>query len=180
MTKSAKAGVAQQVMIGNVDKRLTNTDGQDLSGKYVVIAASRLGKRYQFPQYQIFLASGGFGCSPIASGQKVFGTECYDGSEATWRRQDFVGIISEADAKMILSVKGVQPTPIDLSERVYMVVNCRSMSFHKDVTLSQALKIAKCRMGQKHVHVFRVHPEAYVNDMMGISAPSGTTIEEVK
>ena len=46
----------------------------------------------------MFFATGGFGCSPTASGRKVFGHFLSDGERGEFCRQDFIGI---ADIKHI-------------------------------------------------------------------------------
>lgn len=44
---------------------------------------------------QLWLATGGFGCSPTSIGRAVFATCLSDGREARWNRLDFVGILKE-------------------------------------------------------------------------------------
>lgn len=167
-------------MILATDPRISEiTSDTDLTGKICVIGQNHLGERFQKPQFQMFRAQSGFGCNPHASGTKVFGVEMADGEECYRRRYDFIGTISESDAAAILAVKA-QPDAIDLSKRTYMVVNGKSMSYHKDDSLAKALKDAKAKFPQKGIAVYRVHPEAYVNDFCMISAPAGTTIEEIK
>lgn len=48
---------------------------------------------YRSRPYQLWLATGGFGCSPIASGRRIFATSLYDGERSSFYRQDFSGII---------------------------------------------------------------------------------------
>lgn len=178
MNAKRKLEVVSNMLTAN-DPRVKPLGDVDYTGLILVVPASRLGERYQQPQFQLFKATGGFGCSPTASGRKVFGTELADGAECHRQRGDFIGYMDQADANAILAAKA-QPKPIDVSLRCFMAVNLREMFFHKADTIAEACKLARGKFGCKHIKVFRVHPEAYVNDMCGISAPAGTTIEEIK
>ena len=68
---------------------------QDYKGKLLVIRADVLKEECRTPENQLFLASGGFGCSPDSSGRKVFGQFLSDGEKTHFYREDFVGIIDE-------------------------------------------------------------------------------------
>lgn len=48
---------------------------------------------YRSRPYQLWIATGGFGCSPTARGRRVFATSLYDGEQSSFYRQDFTGII---------------------------------------------------------------------------------------
>lgn len=48
---------------------------------------------YRSRPYQLWLATGGFGCSPTARGRRVFATNLYDGEQGSFYRQDFSGIL---------------------------------------------------------------------------------------
>ena len=50
---------------------------------------------YKYPDYQMFLASGGFGCSPTSSGRAVYATCLGDGEKTRWNRSDFTGVLDE-------------------------------------------------------------------------------------
>ncbi len=55
-----------------------------------------LSDKYKLPAYQLFYADmGGFGCSPSASGRKVMGHFLKDGEQATFYREDFLGVVKE-------------------------------------------------------------------------------------
>lgn len=68
---------------------------QDYIGKLLVIRADVLKEECRTSENQLFLASGGFGCSPDSSGRKVFGQFLSDGEKTHFYRSDFLGIISE-------------------------------------------------------------------------------------
>lgn len=68
---------------------------QNYKGKLLIIRAESLKEEYRTPENQLFLASGGFGCDPNASGRKVFGKFLSDGEETHFYRSDFVGILSD-------------------------------------------------------------------------------------
>ncbi len=68
---------------------------QNYTGKLLVLRDISLKEEYRTPENQLFLASGGFGCSPTASGRKVFGRFLSDGEKSVFFRQDFIGVIAD-------------------------------------------------------------------------------------
>lgn len=48
---------------------------------------------YQNPENQLFLAQGGFGCSPITMGRAVVGKFLSDGESVRYNRGDFLGVL---------------------------------------------------------------------------------------
>lgn len=71
-------------------------DGEmDYAGKVVVIDPRYLKDEYKTPQDQLFLATGGFGCSPHARGRKVFGQFLKDGEQACYYREDIIGVLKK-------------------------------------------------------------------------------------
>lgn len=66
---------------------------QDYMGKILVMNFDTLKPEYRSRPYQLWLATGGFGCSPTARGRKVFATNLYDGEQSSFYRQDFAGIL---------------------------------------------------------------------------------------
>lgn len=68
---------------------------QNYKGKLLILRAESLNEEFRTPENQLFLASGGFGCDPNASGRKVFGSFLSDGEETHFYRSDFVGILSD-------------------------------------------------------------------------------------
>ena len=47
------------------------------------------------PRNQLWLAEGGFGCSPTASGRAVYATCLGDGEQTRWNRTDFTGVLKD-------------------------------------------------------------------------------------
>lgn len=72
------------------------TGEKDYEGKLLVLKPSMLKDEYKSPDYQLFYAEGGFGCSPNARGRKVFGFFLKDGDRTNYNRADFLGVIDEA------------------------------------------------------------------------------------
>ncbi len=72
-------------------------DGEpaDFTGKVLAVSPHWLKDQYKKPEYQLFYAESGFGCSPKASGRKVFGQFLYDGEQTNLDRSDFIGILKE-------------------------------------------------------------------------------------
>lgn len=67
----------------------------DYTNQVVVLSPFSLKDDYKTPHYQLFLATGGFGCSPKARGRKVFGSFLKDGESAQFQRSDFIGVIKK-------------------------------------------------------------------------------------
>lgn len=155
----------------------------DLVGKYLVIDPINLKERLRFARNQIFKVSGGFGCNASASGSAVFGAHL-DGEEARWERYDFIGIASDELVERAKLDKS-EEKPLDKSLRVYMAVG--PGYFGKADSIVGALKrlgeaMGRRRapkLGDKGIGVYRVHPEAYINDFCQIVNPAGP-IEEIK
>ncbi len=68
---------------------------QDYTNKLLILRDASLKEEYRTPENQLFFATGGFGCSPTASGRKVFGHFLSDGEKAEFCRQDFIGIAAD-------------------------------------------------------------------------------------
>lgn len=69
--------------------------GQDLEGKVLVMSPMTLKESYWSQENQLWLATGGFGCSPTAAGRAVYATCLGDGEQTRWDRSDFIGILKE-------------------------------------------------------------------------------------
>lgn len=69
--------------------------GQELTDKVLVLSTHTLKESYWMPENQLWLATGGFGCAPKASGRAVFATCLGDGERTRWNREDFTGILKE-------------------------------------------------------------------------------------
>lgn len=67
----------------------------DLENKILVIDPSILKDEFKSPDFQLFYATGGFGCNHDASGRKVYGFFLKDGEETQYNRSDFIGILKE-------------------------------------------------------------------------------------
>lgn len=66
---------------------------QDYTGKVLVMNFDTLRPEYRSRQHQLWIANGGFGCSPTARGRRIFVTSLYDGEQTSFYRQDFAGIL---------------------------------------------------------------------------------------
>ena len=73
----------------------TTMTGQELEGKVLVMSPYTLKESYWAPENQLWLAGGGFGCSPSAAGRAVYATCLGDGEYTRWNREDFIGILDE-------------------------------------------------------------------------------------
>ena len=71
------------------------TDEGDYEGRLIVMKPSSLKDRYKTPEFQLFYATGGFGCSPTKIGTQVAGHFLKDDEYAHFRRADFIGVIRE-------------------------------------------------------------------------------------
>lgn len=75
---------------------ISEKDGEiDYKGRLLVLKPTVLKESYRTSENQLFVAEGGFGCSPNSRGRKVFGKFLIDGEEANFNRDDFFGIIKD-------------------------------------------------------------------------------------
>ena len=68
---------------------------EDFQGKVLVLKPTILKDEYKTPDFQLFLAKGGFGCSPSARGRQIYGQFLKDGEETHYERQDFLGVLKD-------------------------------------------------------------------------------------
>lgn len=150
----------------------------DLSQQRLVLAHTRLNRRYQSPRFQIFHATGGFGCQQGSLGSAVYGIHIADGESARWNRNDFIGIAS--DELVTRALEDLSPVEeIDTSERIYLVVAKDGSSVTGD-TLEQARHRLK-RITKSSVRVaYHAHPESSIDNFGFLTYPAGAPPSEVK
>ena len=68
------------------------TDGDILKGKVVVIRGDAFRSEYRRAAHQMYLCTGGFGAQPNARGRSCFCRSLFDGHDATFQRQDILGV----------------------------------------------------------------------------------------
>lgn len=67
------------------------TDQLDFVGKVMVLNPTMLKDSCKSGDFQLVFCTGGFGCSPTASGRKVYGEFLADGENCQYQRDDFIG-----------------------------------------------------------------------------------------
>lgn len=67
----------------------------DYTDHVIVVRAECLPEKYWQPENQIFYATTGFGCSPTASGRKVYGQYLSDGEQTNRNRAEFIGVMKD-------------------------------------------------------------------------------------
>jgi hypothetical protein len=88
---------------------VTNIDGEDYKGKILVLHPLSLNAKHRTRENQVWLATGGFGCSPTALGTTVYAVCLSDGETTGWRRHDFMGEYKgelTAEQKVIIEREG--------------------------------------------------------------------------
>lgn len=68
------------------------TENDLLKGRVVVARGDALHTEYRRAAHQMYLCVGGFGAQPNARGRSCFCRSLYDGHEATFQRQDILGV----------------------------------------------------------------------------------------
>lgn len=81
--------------LGLFDKGHCTGKNEDYTGKVLVLKPTVLKDEYKTPDFQLFLADGGFGCSPTARGRAVYGQFLKDGEHTVYNRQDFLGMLKD-------------------------------------------------------------------------------------
>lgn len=70
-------------------------DELNFEGRLMVLNPLNLPMHYKSPDYQLIYCTGGFGCSPKASGRCVYGTFLADEHECDFDRNEFIGELKE-------------------------------------------------------------------------------------
>ena len=68
-------------------------DIDDISDRLIIISAKSLAENYREAKWQIWRATGGFGCQKGKIGGAVFAKCIEDGEEARWRINDVIAVI---------------------------------------------------------------------------------------
>ena|GEM_PF-4904262 len=68
-------------------------DGETYEGKFVIIAPEFFKPEYRSAKYQLFYATGGFGCDPSKMGNAVFGADCQESYRQ--ERYNILGVATE-------------------------------------------------------------------------------------
>ena len=71
------------------------TDEGDYEGKVLALKPSVLKQEYRTPEYQLFVATAGFGCDPSKMGQEIYGYFLKDDEHTHFRRSQFIGVVDE-------------------------------------------------------------------------------------
>lgn len=80
--------------LGLYDRSHCLEDG-DYEGRLIIMKPSSLKDQYKTPDFQLFYATGGFGCDPKKVGTQVSGYFLKDDEYAHFRRSDFIGVIKD-------------------------------------------------------------------------------------
>lgn len=148
-------------------------DRERLEGKVLVLSSKALGARYQAPQFQLFKATGGFGCNPGALGRAVMGTFLSDGEHSRFDRFDFIGWVEQDTADKIMQVKA-EPAPFDPTQMGYLLATGEG-TWVTAPTLAEALKkCGKKGFNPKTMGLWRCHVESWINELGGVHFPEGT------
>lgn len=83
--------------LGLLDESSCREQGaeESLEGKILVLHPTFLSDNYKTPDWQLVLATGGFGCAPQAMGQYISGVYIKDGEVSDFRLGYFIGPIKE-------------------------------------------------------------------------------------
>lgn len=152
----------------------------DITGRVIVLKHSRLHRRYQLPRFQLFKATGGFGCEPDKLGTSVFGLFLADEEDASFRRSDFIGVASpDLIAKAMSDTTPVKD--IDLDEKVYLLI-AKDGSHEVGETLDQARDRLKMVTKSPVKDAYRIHPETIITPFGLMSYPKGAepTVVRIK
>ena len=150
----------------------------DLTQQRLVLAHTRLNRRYQMPRFQIFQATGGFGCQEGSLGSAVFGIHIADGESARWNRNDFIGIATDELVNQALE----DNTPVDnldTSERTYLIVAKDGSTATGDTLQEARLRLKRITKSSVRV-AYHAHPESSIDNFGFLTYPAGAEPSEVK
>jgi hypothetical protein len=164
-------------LITSTDDGMSRVAG-DLTNQVLVISHIKLNRRYQIPRFQLFKATGGFGCKEGSLGSAVFGYHLADSEQARWDRSDFIGI---ADKDLVTRAMA-DTTPvqaININDRVFMVI-AKDGSQAKGETPTEAMTRLRRITRSALLAAYSAHPESTINELGYMSYPSGAAPTEVK
>lgn len=72
---------------------IKDSNRMEYEGQILVLSPDVLREDYRKPEFQLWKATGGFGCDPNSSGRAVYAECLYDEETHRWNRSDFIGII---------------------------------------------------------------------------------------
>lgn len=138
-------------------------------GKFLVLSAENLGKRYRVPAYQIVKVTGGFGCDPTKLGTKVFGEFPADGEDFAGRRGDFIGEAPEALICAALDDPRRELLP-DLNAMTYLAIG-QGYSWGYGANEKEAK--AACRKNGKPMMCFYAQEDTRLTEWGSLQWPEG-------
>lgn len=150
----------------------------DLTGRVIVLKHSALNRRYQSPRFQLFKATGGFGCQADGLGRAVFVHSLADFEDGRYNRSDFIGIATEDLISRALA-DTTQVADLDLTERIYLVI-AKDGTHELGDTIDQARKRLKMITGSPVKDAYHIHPESIITDFGIVNYPAGAIPTVVK
>jgi hypothetical protein len=72
---------------------INDSNQMEYEGQILILRPDVLREDYRKAEFQIWKATGGFGCDPTSSGRAVYAECLYDGETHRWNRADFIGVI---------------------------------------------------------------------------------------
>jgi len=89
----------------------------NVEGKVLVMKPDTLKESCWSQENQLWLATGGFGCDPKASGRAIYATCLADGEQTRWNREDFIGVLDEQflpewAAQKLEALRAPEQTPV--------------------------------------------------------------------
>lgn len=72
----------------------------DLEDRVLVLSEQYMAEGYKTLKHRLFMATGGFGCSPTAIGNGVFGYHLSDGEYVRWERWMFERFATDGDIEV--------------------------------------------------------------------------------
>jgi hypothetical protein len=72
---------------------ILHSNAQNYENKILVLNPETLTTNARHAQNSLWVAWGGFGCSPYAIGTAVYAKNLFDGRESRWERSDFLGVV---------------------------------------------------------------------------------------
>ena len=157
-------------LITQGDEGLAPLSG-DITGQVVVISHTRLNKRYQSPRFQLFKATGGFGCKENSLGSAVFGHYLADGDDDRRERRELIGIAS--DELIGRALEDTTPVlDLDVTARVYLLI-AKDGTYEIGDTVEQARQRLLRLTDATVTEAWHVHPESKISDIGFITYPPG-------
>lgn len=150
----------------------------DVRGKNLVLRFNFLDRRFQMPRFQIVHATSGIGAESDQPNEIVIGIHIADNRSAVFRRNQFIGIASEA--LVVLAMEDTTPVrDLDPNDLVYFVMALDGSTETGDTIQQVMARLERITSAKPRV-CYQAHRDCSFNEYGYLHYPEGMPPVEVE